>query len=643
MLLKTYLGALVNVTVDDSRDTLVTPFGKTTLKDRYLLPGETIQGCFARVAAYYSDDEAMAQRMYDYISLHWFMPATPVLSNGGTDRGHPISCFLTNVDDSLDGIGDTQLENLWLAAKGGGIGTYWGNVRSIDEKVGEVGSTSGVIPFIKMQDSQTLGVSQGSLRRGSAAVYLDISHPEIEEFLEIRKPTGADVNRKCLNIHHGVNVSDAFMEAVTAGGDFDLVSPKTGEVRKTVDARALWMKMLTMRLETGEPYIIFSDTVNRNRPECYVKHGLRVVQSNLCSEIALTTGLDHHKRQRSAVCCLGSVNVVTQGQWFGDEQFIRDCLVFLDNVMTSFIDNTDGSKGFENARYSAMRERSIGLGWMGFVSYLQDKGIPVESTLAHYENKRIWTWLRAVGEKANVMVAEERGACPDYEELGIMKRWAHMFSIAPTASISYICGQVSPCHDPLTGNTYTAKTLSGSHPLRNLALERRLVWYADIIFGQFQGDASGQAEAKLAWTEEVWDAIKTAEGSVQGLDFLTDHDKLVFKIWEEIDQVWLVQHMAARATDDCGPDQMASNNLFMRPDCDVRDLHGLHKKAWETGVPSLYYLRSVSLARVQAEHVAGEMPAATPKHEVVLRDRGEYAQRALADEADKYEACLVCQ
>lgn len=347
-----------DVEVDHSRDALLTEFGKETLRDRYLLPGENFQDLFVRVASAYADDQPHAQRIYDYISKLWFMPATPVLSNGGTGRGLPISCFLNSVPDSLNGIVDTWNENVWLASRGGGIGTYWGNVRGIGEPVGLNGKTSGIIPFVRVMDSLTLAISQGSLRRGSAACYLDISHPEIEEFLEIRKPSG-DFNRKALNLHHGVLIPDAFMEAVRSGGEWELKSPKDQSVRGKVDARALFQKLVETRLATGEPYIVFADHVNSNMPKHHRDLGLKVSTSNLCSEITLPTGKDHLGNERTAVCCLSSLNLETWDEWKGEAGMIEDVMRFLDNVLQDYIDRAE--PGMEKAAYSASRERSVGL------------------------------------------------------------------------------------------------------------------------------------------------------------------------------------------------------------------------------------------------------------------------------------------
>jgi ribonucleoside-diphosphate reductase alpha chain len=375
------------VHIDRSRDVLLTDFGRATLSDRYLMPGEEFQDLFARVASYYGDDAGHAQRIYDYMSRLWFMPATPVLSNGGTQRGLPISCFLNEASDSLEGIVGLWNENVWLASKGGGIGSYWGNLRSIGEKVGAVGKTSGVIPFIRVMDSLTLAISQGSLRRGSAAVYLPVSHPEIEEFVEIRRPTGGDPNRKALNLHHGILVSDAFMRAVEADEPWPLLSPKDETPVRSISARALWVRILTARIETGEPYLIFSDHVNRARPEHHKLAGLEVKTSNLCSEITLPTGRDQHGMERTAVCCLCSLNLESWFEWQNHPTFIEDIMRFLDNVLQDFIDRAP--PGMEKARYSAMRERSVGLGVMGFHSFLQSQNVPWESVIAKVWNKRM--------------------------------------------------------------------------------------------------------------------------------------------------------------------------------------------------------------------------------------------------------------
>ncbi|TAL27349.1 MAG: ribonucleoside-diphosphate reductase subunit alpha, partial [Alphaproteobacteria bacterium] len=563
------------VTIDRSRDALLTDFGKDTLLDRYLLPGESFQDLFARVAMYFADDAAHAQRLYDYISKLWFMPATPVLSNGGTDRGLPISCFLNECDDSLNGIVDLWNENVWLASRGGGIGSYWGNLRSIGEKVGKNGKTSGIVPFIRVMDSLTLAISQGSLRRGSAAVYLPVSHPEIEEFIEMRKPSGGDPNRKALNLHHGIVISDAFMRAVEKDEEWALTSPKDGAVIERISARALWIRILTARIETGEPYLLFSDHVNRAIPEHHKLAGLNVKMSNLCSEITLPTGKDHHGQERTAVCCLSSVNLENFEEWEDHPTFIEDTCRFLDNVLEDFIRRAPDS--MMRARYAAMRERSIGLGVMGFHSFLQSKMIPLESVMAKVWNKRMFKHIKKGCDAASIKLAHERGPCPDAKEYGIMERFSNKIAIAPTASISIITGGASPGIEPNTANAYTHKTLSGSHFVRNKNLEKVL-------------------EAKGKNTEEVWTSIVTNEGTVQHLDFLSQDEKDVFKTAFELDQRWLIEHAADRTPYVC---QAQSLNVFLPADVHKRDLHQIHWMAWKRGVKSLYYCRSKSIQRAE--------------------------------------------
>ena len=593
------------IVTDASRDALLTEFGKDTLDDRYLLPGEAYQDLFARVADAYADDQAHAQRLYDYISKLWFMPATPVLSNGGTGRGLPISCYLNSVSDSLEGIVGTWNENVWLASRGGGIGTYWGNVRGIGEPVGLNGKTSGIIPFVRVMDSLTLAISQGSLRRGSAAVYLDVSHPEIEEFLEIRKPSG-DFNRKALNLHHGVLLSDAFMEAVRSGSEWKLTSPKTGEVRAKVDARSLFQKLVETRLATGEPYIVFSDTVNRMMPKHHRDLGLKVSTSNLCSEITLPTGKDHLGNDRTAVCCLSSLNLETWDEWNKDELFIEDVLRFLDNVLQDYIDRAPDEMA--RAKYSAMRERSVGMGVMGFHSFLQMKSIGFETAMAKAMNLKMFRHIAAKADEASLMLAHERGACPDAADMGVMQRFSCKMAIAPTASISIICGGTSACIEPIPANIYTHKTLSGSFVVKNPYLEKLL-------------------QAKSKDSTNVWNSILEKGGSVAHLDFLSPEEKAVYKTSFEIDQRWLLEFAADRTP---YIDQAQSLNLYIPADVDKWDLAMLHFQAWERGIKSLYYLRSKSVQRAGfAGGVEADNTAELPKFE-------------LAGQTD-YEECLACQ
>ncbi|NNM77442.1 ribonucleoside-diphosphate reductase subunit alpha [Sphingomonas sp. ID1715] len=592
------------VEVDHSRDALLTDFGKETLKDRYLLPGESYQDLFVRVASAYADDAAHAQRLYDYISKLWFMPATPVLSNGGTGRGLPISCYLNSVDDSLEGIVNTWNENVWLASRGGGIGTYWGSVRGIGEPVGLNGKTSGIIPFVRVMDSLTLAISQGSLRRGSAACYLDISHPEIEEFLEIRKPSG-DFNRKALNLHHGVLIPDAFMEAVRDGSEWVLRSPKDGSERGKVDARALFQKLVETRLATGEPYIVFSDHVNKAMPRHHQELGLKVSTSNLCSEITLPTGRDHLGNDRTAVCCLSSLNLETWDEWNGDKQFIEDVMRALDNVLQDYIDRAPPEMA--RAKYSASRERSVGLGVMGFHSFLQARGIPFESAMAKSWNLKMFRHIRARADEASMLLATERGPCPDAAERGVMERFSCKMAIAPTASISIICGGTSACIEPIPANIYTHKTLSGSFSIRNPYLEKLLA-------------------EKAKNSDAVWNSILEKGGSVQHLDFLTQEEKDCYKTSFEIDQRWLLELAADRTP---YIDQSASLNLFIPADVEKWDLLMLHFRAWELGIKSLYYLRSKSVQR--AGFAGGVEADNTPD------------LRQIEVEAKDYDECLACQ
>jgi ribonucleoside-diphosphate reductase alpha chain len=589
-----------DLVLDRSRDDLLTAFGKATLRDRYLLAGESFQDMFARVSCAYADDIAHAQRLYDAMSRLWFMPATPVLSNGGTKRGLPISCFLNAVPDSLDGIVSTWNENVALASNGGGIGTYWGQVRSIGEKV-KGGETSGIIPFIHVMDGLTLAISQGSLRRGSAAVYLDITHPEIEEFLEIRKASG-DFNRKGLNLHHGINITDEFMEAVRDGAMFGLKSPKTGEVLRQVDARQLWQRILETRLQTGEPYILNIDAVNRALPKHQRELGLKVSTSNLCSEITLPTGRDHKGEDRTAVCCLSSLNIETWDQWCEEPGLIEDVMRMLDNVLTSFIETAPDS--MKRAKYSALRERSVGLGVMGFHSFLQSHNIPMESAMAKSWNLRIFRKIRREADAASYILAEERGPCPDALERGMKARFSHKIAIAPTASISIICGGASACVEPIPANVYTHKTLSGAFVVRNRHLQALL------------------AEKGMD-TSEIWQSIIEQEGSVQHLDCLNEDEKLVFRTAFEIDQRWIIDLAADRTPYIC---QSQSLNLFLPASIDKWDLHMLHWTAWERGIKSLYYCRSKSISRAG---FAGQLE----------KKAAQAVQTAHTD----YEECLSCQ
>jgi len=599
----------ITIKIDRSKDDNLTEFGRATLSDRYLGANESFQDLFARVASHYADDNLHAQRLYSYISNLWFMPATPVLSNGGTKRGLPISCFLNEASDSLGGILDLWSENVWLAAKGGGIGSYWGNLRSIGEKIGRVGKTSGIIPFIKVMDSLTMAISQGSLRRGSAACYLPIDHPEIEEFIEMRRPTGGDPNRRSLNLHHGVLVSDAFMRAVELDEQWALKSPKDKTVQSTVSARNLWIRLLTARIETGEPYIVFIDTVNRMIPQHHKLAGLTVKTSNLCSEITLPTGIDKDGNDRTAVCCLSSLNLEKYDEWKEDESFIPDVMRFLDNVLTDFIDKAPES--FSDATYAAFRERSVGLGVMGLHSYFQKKMIPFESVMSKVWNKKIFENIQKQVDQASQDLAEERGSCPDAADYGVKERFSNKTAIAPTASISIICGGTSPGVEPVAANSYTHKTLSGSFNVRNKYLEKILEKY-------------GKND------EDTWSSITTNQGSVSHLDFLTQEEKDVFKTAFELDQRWIVDLGADRTPHIS---QAQSINIFIPADIHKRDLHQIHFQAWKKGLKSLYYCRSKSIQRAENVNDSNSTDVTA----------NVYKSKQQQNEQLEYEECLSCQ
>ena len=595
------------IKIDRSKDNNLTDFGKATLKDRYLGLNESYQDLFARVASTYADDNLHAQRLYHYISNLWFMPATPVLSNGGTKRGLPISCFLNEASDSLDGILDLWSENVWLAAKGGGIGSYWGNLRSIGEKIGKVGKTSGIIPFIKVMDSLTMAISQGSLRRGSAACYLPIDHPEIEEFIEMRRPTGGDPNRKSLNLHHGILVTDAFMRAVETDQQWALKSPADESVQSTISARNLWIRLLTARVETGEPYIIFIDTVNRLIPQHHKLAGLNVKTSNLCSEITLPTGIDKEGRDRTAVCCLSSLNLEKYDEWKDDKNLINDVMRFLDNVLSDFINRAP--EQFSDAKYSAEKERSVGLGVMGLHSYMQKKMIPLGSIMSKVWNKKIFKDIQEKADQASKDLAEERGACPDAADYDVKERFSNKTAIAPTASISIICGGASPGVEPVAANSYTHKTLSGSYNVRNRYLQKLL-------------------EKHDKNNEETWSSITTNQGSVSHLDYLTDLEKNVFKTAFELDQKWIIELSGDRTP---YISQSQSINLFLPADVHKRELHQIHFQAWKKGLKSLYYCRSKSIQR--AENVNSGSSTDVETNVYKNEEKQEF----------EYDECLSCQ
>jgi len=571
----------MNVVIDYKRDKYLSEFSIKTLQDRYLVNGETSpQEAFARASMAFADDEAHAQRLYDYVSKLWFMFSTPILSNGGTTRGLPISCFLNYVEDSRQGITGHYTENAFLSSVGGGIGGCWNDIRSVGSKTSAGSESTGVIPFLKVVDAEMLAFSQGVTRRGSYAAYLDISHPEIEEFLDIRKPTGGDVNRKSTNLHHAVTLSDEFMnliEQATKTEQFDdswnLIDPHTQKVVKTVSAKTLWVKLIQNRVETGEPYIMFKDTVQAALPECQKALGLQVHHSNLCSEITLATDKD-----RTAVCCLSSVNLEEYDEWSNNKQFIPDLVRMLDNVLSHFIANAPSE--LERARYSAERERSIGLGAMGFHAYLQRHNIPFESAIAKGRNMAIFKHIKNAAEKESIVLATIRGEAPDAEGTG--RRNCHLLAIAPNASSSIICGNTSPSIEPYRANAFTQKTKSGSSLMKNEYLEH--------VLQELDQD-----------TDEVWKSIITKAGSVQHLEFLDDYTKDVFKTAVEIDQRWVIDMAADRQKEIC---QSQSLNVFFPANVSKQELHAVHMMAWKKKVKTLYYLRSEAMKR--AETVSDE-------------------------------------
>ena len=571
----------MSVKIDYKRDNLFDEFALNTLKDRYMVPGETSpQEALARAAEAFGDNDAHAQRLYDYASKHWFMFATPVLSNGGTQRGLPISCFLNYVDDSREGITGHYTENAYLSSMGGGIGGSWSDVRAQGTKTSKGSESTGVIPFMKVVDAEMLAFSQGVTRRGSYASYLHMSHPEIEEFLDVRKPTGGDINRKCTNLHHGVVIPDKFMEVIhkatkepNFNDDWELIDPHSGEVKKVVSARTLWVKLLQNRMETGEPYLMFEDAVQSDLPEFQKKKGLKVNHSNLCSEITLATN-----EERTAVCCLSSVNLEYFDEWSKVPAFIPDLVRFLDNVLTHFIANAPDE--LERAKYSASRERSIGLGAMGFHAYLQKNSLPFEGMWATSKNMQMFKYIKENAQKETQRLAAERGACPDDDSCTV--RNAHLLAIAPNASSSIICGNTSPSIEPYRANAYTQKTKSGSYLQKNKFLESVLEEYNQN-------------------TDNTWSSIIANKGSVQHLDFLTEDEREVFKTAVEINQAWVVEHASMRQEYIC---QSQSVNLFFPPDVNKGDLHNVHMLAWAKNMKTLYYLRSEAIGR--ADNVSNQ-------------------------------------
>ena len=592
----------MGIQIDESRDELFDKLGIQRLKESYMREEETTpQERFAYVSSSFASNPEHAQRLYDYSSKHWLSYSTPILSYGRSKRGMPISCFLNYIEDTADGLVQNFSETAWLSMLGGGVGIGFG-IRSADDK------STGVMPHLKTYDASSLAYRQGKTRRGSYAAYLDISHPDIMMFLEMRKPTG-DQNMRALNLHHGINISDRFMEIIErcmqdtdADDGWNLCDPHSGEIRETVSARALWQKILELRMETGEPYIHYIDTSNRMMPEFQKKLGLKIHQSNLCSEIILPTN-----EQRTAVCCLSSVNLENYDAWSKDPMFLKDMAEMLDNVLQFFIDNAPDSVA--RAKFSATRERSIGIGALGFHAYLQKKGIAWESAVAKGTNMRMFRLIRSKLDEANLEIGKARGEAPDAKGTG--KRFSHVMAIAPNASSSIIMGNTSPSIEPFRANAYRQDTLSGAYLNKNKHLD-------NVI------KAKCQEDKKLDY-DETWSSIIANDGSVQHLKCLTEIEKDIYKTSMEIDQRWLIEHAADRQV---FIDQAQSLNLFFRPDVNIKYLHAIHYLAWKQGLKTLYYCRSEKLGK--ADKVSKRI-----ERQVI----NEIDMQALIDD----ETCIACE
>ena len=560
-----YLG----IKIDLERDKLFDELGVKRLKESYMREDEeSAQHRFAYVSKTFGSNEEHAQRLYDYSSKHWLSYSTPILSFGRSKRGMPISCFLNYIEDTAEGLVENLSETNWLSMLGGGVGIGFG-IRSADDK------STGVMPHLKMYDASSLAYRQGRTRRGSYAAYLDISHPDITSFIELRKPTG-DPNVRCLNLHHGINIPDSFMEIIercmldpNANDDWQLKDPHTGEVRDVVSAKNLWQQILELRMHTGEPYIHFIDTSNRKLPQWLKDKGLKVHQSNLCSEIILPTN-----EQRTAVCCLSSLNLETYDEWKNNKLFLRDVAEMLDNVLQYFIDNAPNT--IARAKFSASQERSIGVGALGFHAYLQKLGIPFEGVMAKVTNNQIFKHIKKGLDHANLDLGKERGEAPD--AVGTGKRFSHTMAIAPNASSSIIMGNTSPSIEPYRANAYRQDTLSGAFLNKNK-------WLDKIIKEKAKDEND---------YNDIWSSIIANDGSVQHLDILSDVEKDVFKTSMEIDQRWVIELAADRQE---LIDQAQSLNLFFRPDAHIKYIHAIHFTAWKKGLKTLYYCRSEKIGK----------------------------------------------
>lgn len=594
-----------NIEMDFTRDDLFDDLGKTRLKDSYMKDGEVSpQERFAFVSSSFASNQDHAQRLYEYSSKHWLSYSTPILAFGRNKRGLPVSCYLNHLSDTSEGLVDNLSETNWLSMMGGGVGVHF-QIRGADDK------SVGVMPHLKTYDASSLAYKQGNTRRGSYAAYLDISHPDIVQFLEMRKSTG-DQNMKALNLNHGVNIPDSFMQIIercmvdpNADDTWELIQPNTGKVVDTISAKYLWMKLLELRMHTGEPYLWFIDRANEGLPDYQKKAGLKNYGSNLCSEISLATS-----PERTAVCCLSSVNLEYYDDWQNDPLFLRDVLEMLDNVLTYFIENAPDT--ISRAKFSAMRERSVGVGALGFHAFLQKNNIAFESAIAKSMNMRMFKHIRSKLDEANTQLAVERGSCPDAQDYGVLKRCSHVMAIAPNASSSIIMGNTSPSTEPYAANAYRQDTSSGAYLNKNKFL--------DAILKQ---RAVSESES---WYDDTWAKIIADDGSVQNLEWMDDYTKDVFKTASEIDQRWIIEHAADRQE---SVDQAISTNVFFKPDVNVKYLHAVHFLAWKRGLKSMYYLRSAKLRKADK---VGQVIART-------RIEDEIDLQAIADGS----SCIACE
>jgi ribonucleoside-diphosphate reductase alpha chain len=590
------------IKIEPNRDLLLSEAGITRLKESYMRDEEiSPQERFAFVSKTFATDENHAQRLYDYSSKHWLSYSTPILSYGKSSKGLPISCYLNYIDDTAEGLVDTLSETNWLSMLGGGVGIGFG-IRSAGDK------STGVLPHLKLYDASSLAYRQGKTRRGSYAAYLDISHPDIIPFLEMRKPTG-DQNLRCLNMHHGINITNDFMQIIencmrdpNFDDTWELKDPFSGQVLDAVPAKELWQRILEMRMQTGEPYMHFIDTSNEHLPQFLKDKGLKIHQSNLCSEIILPTNAD-----RTAVCCLSSLNIEYFDEWSRNGRFIRDVAEMLDNVLQVFINKAPDH--VKRAKYSAMRERSIGVGALGFHAYLQSKQIPFEGVMAKSLNTKVFRHISNRLYKANIELGSERGEAPD--AVGTGRRFSHVTAIAPNASSSIIMGNTSPSIEPFRANAYRQDTLSGSHFAKNKYLDKLI-------------KEKCEENPKLHY-EDIWSSIISNDGSCQHLSFIDDHQKDVFKTAMEIDQRWVIENAADRQK---FIDQAQSLNLFFRPTSNIKYLHAVHFLAWKSGLKTLYYCRSDKVGK--ADKISNKI-----ERKIIQ----ELDMTAVADGDD----CLACE